>query len=109
MDFTQYLKPELVVLLPILCFLRGYLKKRYPCRKKELEAFFMCFALIISVGYVLSTSVIESSQDFFKCVWLGVSQGIVIFTVCSYLNREPRNEKRECKRNIAKKPRIPRG
>lgn len=107
MDLFAFIKPELAVLIPIVCVLRNYLK-RFRCRKKELEVFFICFVLLISVGYVLSTSAIENSQDFFKCVWLGVSQGIVILTVCSYANLELKNKRQEYLKKI-KKPRSKRG
>ena len=107
MDFFEFIKPELAVLLPILCFMRRLLK-RYRCRKKEMDAFLICFALLISVGYVLSTTAIENSQDFFQCVWLGVSQGIVIHAVCSFTNLESKNERQECASRV-KKPRCKRG
>jgi hypothetical protein len=106
-DLFEFIKPELAVLIPILCYIRRIIK-RFKCDKKEQEAFYICFALIISAGYVLSTSQVENSQDFFKCVWLGVSQGIIVLTVCSFTNREPKNERQSCRRD-EKKPRDKRG
>jgi hypothetical protein len=81
MDLIQYLKPEMMVLIPILCFLRNALKGQ-GC-KRRADVFYVLFALILSTGYVLTTSEIDGCGAFWKAVWLGVGQGFACLAACS--------------------------
>ncbi len=109
MDLLQFLKPEMAVLVPILCFLRGQLKRK-GC-KRHADVFFYVFALMLSTGYVLTTSRIEDCSDVWQAVWLGAGQGMVCLAACSFAcGREPGNRGRGGKREVKnKKPRKPRG
>jgi hypothetical protein len=81
MDLLQYLKPEMAVLIPILCFWCNLLR-RQGC-KRHADVFFIVFALTLSTGYVLTTSRLEDCGDFWQAAWLGVGQGFACLAACS--------------------------
>lgn len=109
METLQFLKPEMAVLVPILCFLRSWLRRK-GC-KRHKDVFFTVFALMLSTGYVLTTSRIENCGDIWRAVWLGAGQGLACMAACSFAcRREPERREgggRQAAKN--KKPRIPRG
>ena len=111
MEHLQFLKPEMAVLIPILCFLRGRLKSK-GC-KRHADAFFYLFALLLATGYVLTTSRIEDCAGVWQAVWLGAGQGMACIAVCSFTcGREKRRRTGGTPAAAGaknKKPRVPRG
>lgn len=83
----EYLKPELVVLIPVAYFLGTALKKSKKINDEYIPMLLGLFTIILSAVYVLATSVINSYQDVLMAFFTSVTQGILMAGCSVYVNQ----------------------
>ncbi len=76
MEFSQYIKPELLVLVPVLCFIGAALKKSDKVRNENIPLALGCAGVVLALLWVLSTAD-WACINAFKAVFTAVIQGIM--------------------------------
>ena len=63
MDYTTYIKPELLVLIPALIFVGYCLKTSAAVKDKLIPALLAAVGVVLAAVYVLATTNIAAPQD----------------------------------------------
>ena len=77
MDYTEYIKPELLVLIPVLVYI-GYLAKQSKLVKNKFIPALLAAAGVVMAGlYVLATTTLAVPQDAAQAVFTAIVQGLL--------------------------------
>ena len=73
----DYIKPELLILVPVLFCVGLALKKWQGLQDKYIPITLGTVAIVLAAVYVLATSTLTSVQDVLMAVFVGITQGIL--------------------------------
>ena len=82
MDFTQYIKPELLILIPVLFVLGEIIKKTEIVRPNWIPAILGVTGVILSALYVWATAGFSVMMIF-----VSVTQGILVAGASVYVDQ----------------------
>ena len=86
MNYQDYIKAELLILIPVLYFIGiGLKKSKMP--DKWIPALLGAFAVVLSALWVISTTKISGIQDMAAAVFTAVTQGILAAGASVYANQ----------------------
>nr|DAR17113.1 MAG TPA: holin [Caudoviricetes sp.] len=77
MDYTTYIKPELLVLIPVLIFVGYCLKTSAAVKDKLIPALLAAVGVVLAAVYVLATTNITAPQDGAQAVFTAIVQGLL--------------------------------
>ena len=77
MDYTTYIKPELLVLIPVLIFIGYCLKTSVAVKDKLIPALLAAVGIVLAAVYVLATTNIAAPQDGAQAVFTAIVQGFL--------------------------------
>ena len=77
MDYTNYIKPELLVLVPVLVFVGYCLKTSTAVKDKLIPALLAAAGVVLAAVYVLATTNIAAPQDGAQAVFTAIVQGLL--------------------------------
>ena len=77
MDYTTYIKPELLVLIPVLIFIGYCLKASAAVKDKLIPALLAAVGVVLAAVYVLATTNIAAPQDGAQAVFTSIVQGFL--------------------------------
>ena len=77
MDYTNYIKPELLVLIPVLFFIGYCLKTSAAVKDKLIPALLAAVGVVLAAVYVLATTNIAEPQDGAQAVFTAIVQGFL--------------------------------
>lgn len=86
MDFTEYIRPELLILVPVLYFI-GVAFKHSKIKDKLIPIFLGCVGIVMSAVWLFSVSPISGYQDVFTLIFAAVTQGIICAAASVYVNQ----------------------
>lgn len=90
----EFIKPELIVLIPVL-YLIGIALKKSLIADKNIPSILGMTAVVLSLLFVLATSVIGSWQEAIMAVFLGLTQGILCAGASVYFNQLVKQSKKD--------------
>lgn len=90
----DFIKPELIVLIPVL-YLLGIALKKSQIADKHIPSILGMTAVVLSLLFVLATSVIGSWQETIMAVFLGLTQGILCAGASVYFNQIIKQSKKD--------------
>ena len=76
MDIMTFIKPELLILVPVL-YIMGMGIKKSAVKNNRIPLILGMIAISLSILWVFSTSPIQSWQDAIRAVYISVTQGIL--------------------------------
>lgn len=76
MDFQEYIKSELLVLVPIL-YIIGLGLKKSKMKDKWIPLVLGLISIVLSAVWVYATSQIESARDIAAAFFTSVTQGVL--------------------------------
>lgn len=85
-DVFNFIKPELLVLVPVLYFV-GLAIKKSNIPNKNIPLFLGLISIILSTLWVFATSDIETWQDVAKAAFVSITQGILAAGASVYANQ----------------------
>jgi hypothetical protein len=87
MDFTEYIKPELLVLIPVLYLIGlGLKKSQYP--DKWIPVTLGAIGIFLSLIWVLGRTLpANSSSDILTAAFTAVVQGVLLAGASVYTNQ----------------------
>lgn len=77
MDYTEYIKPELLVLIPVLVFLGCAAKQSAVIKDKFIPALLAAAGVLLAGLYILATTTLASPQDAAQAVFTALVQGLL--------------------------------
>ena len=94
-DYTNYIKPELLVLIPALVFIGYCLKTSTAVKDKLIPALLAAAGIVLAGLYVLATSVIATPQDWFMALFTAIVQGVLCAAGAVYANQCVKQSKKD--------------
>lgn len=86
-NYMDYIKPELLVLIPALVFVGYCLKTSTAVRDKLIPAVLAVVGMILSALYVLATAELTVPQDWLMAVFTAAVQGLLCAAGAVYANQ----------------------
>lgn len=84
--FKEFIKPELLILIPVL-YLIGIGIKKSEIKDKFIPLMLSIVAIILSGLYVFSTSEIEGAKEIAMAIFVALTQGILTSGASVYFNQ----------------------
>ena len=85
-EVINFIKPELLILIPVLYFIGlGIKKSNVP--DKNIPLFLGIISIFLSTLWVFSTSEIHNWQDVANAVFVSITQGILTAGTAVYANQ----------------------
>lgn len=95
-QILNYIKPELLVLVPVLYFIGVGLKKSETVKDKHIPLCLGLAGVLLAVLYVLATAELAGYKTVLLAVFTAVTQGILCAGTSVYVNQTVKqNEKEE--------------
>lgn len=86
MDFQQFIKPELLILIPVL-YLIGIAIKKSNLPDKFIPLILGGVGIVLSVIYLLSTEPIIGTQAVATAIFTAITQGVLCAGASVYVNQ----------------------
>lgn len=86
-DYTNYIKPEMLVLIPALVFIGYCLKTSTAVKDKLIPALLAVIGIALAVLYVLATSTITVPQDWLMALFTALVQGVLCAAGAVFANQ----------------------
>lgn len=77
MEYANYIKPELLVLVPVLVFAGYCLKTSTAVKDKLIPALLAAAGVVLAAVYVLASTSIATPQDAASAVFTAIVQGVL--------------------------------
>ena len=87
MNVMEFVRPELLVLIPVLYLLGMGLKKSEAVLDKRIPAILGTVGVLLSLVYLLSTTAISGYQDGLQVAFSAVTQGVLCAGTSVYVNQ----------------------
>ena len=84
---TQYLNPELLVLVPALYFIGVGFKRSESVPDKHIPALLGLCGMALAAVYVIATGELASWRDALLAVFTGITQGVLCAGATVYVNQ----------------------
>ena len=85
-ELMNFVKPELLVLVPVLYFV-GLALKKSQLKDKWIPALLGACGVLLAVLYVVATSSIGTYQDAAMAVFVALTQGVLAAGLSVYVNQ----------------------
>lgn len=86
MDFQKFIKPELLILIPVL-YIVGVGLKKSKLSNTRIPLLLGGISIILSASWVIATSDISTSADIAYAIFVSVTQGILSAGASVYINQ----------------------
>ena len=83
----DFIKPELMVLIPVLYLIGLSLKKSEKFSDKYIPLLLGICGIVLSILYVGATSTLGTWQDVLMLAFVGITQGILTAGASVYINQ----------------------
>ena len=93
-DFLQYIKPELLILVPVLLFVGMGLKKS-SLKDKYIPLVLGACAIVLAGMWVFASTTLNSLRDGVLAVFMSLTQGILCAGGSVYLHQLAHQSKKE--------------
>ena len=86
MQIQDYIKPELLVLIPVL-YLMGMGIKKSAVADKLIPTLLGLAGVVLAALYVLATSELGTAQDIALAMFTAITQGVLVAGASVYVNQ----------------------
>ena len=90
----EFVKPELLILIPVL-YLVGMALKRSTFVDKYIPIVLGISGILLATIYVFATTATVVAQDILMAIFVSITQGILVAGCSVYVNQIYRQSKRE--------------
>ena len=87
MDFTTYIKPELVILIGVLFAIGAGAKKTEAIKDKYIPVLLGTVGVVLAALWVAATTAIHDAQSALMAVFVGLTQGILCAAASVYADQ----------------------
>lgn len=86
MNYQDFIKPELLVLIPVLYFIGSAIKKS-SIRDTRIPFILGCIAVLLAGIYLLATEPINGVQAVATAIFTAITQGVLCAAASVYANQ----------------------
>ena len=86
MNFEEYIKPELLIMIPVL-YIIGLGIKKSAVSDKHIPLILGVCSILMAAMWVIATSELSSLQDVSNAIFVSFSQGILTAGTSVYINQ----------------------
>ena len=86
MNFEEFIKPELLILIPVL-YVVGIGLKKSRLTDKLIPVVLGVTSIILSAAWVIATSDISTTKDIAYAIFVSVTQGVLSAGASVYINQ----------------------
>lgn len=86
MNFKEFIKPELLILIPVL-YVVGIGLKKSKLSDKLIPVVLGVTSIILSAAWVIATSDISTTKDVAYAIFVSVTQGVLSAGASVYINQ----------------------
>ena len=86
-NIMEYIRPELVILIPVLYFVGVGLKKSESVPDKHIPIILGVAGILLAALYVVATSALDSWQAGIMAAFVAATQGILTAGCSVYVNQ----------------------
>lgn len=86
MELYEYIRPELLILIPVM-YLIGAAIKKSRIKDNYIPLILGCISVLLCTVWVLANSELNGVNGFFTAVFTSLTQGILIAGASVYLNQ----------------------
>lgn len=86
MNFKEFIKPELLILIPVL-YVVGMGLKKSKLSDKLIPVVLGVTSIILSAAWVIATSDISTTKDVAYAIFVSVTQGVLSAGASVYINQ----------------------
>ncbi len=86
-NIMEFIKPELLVLIPALYFIGCMLKKSQAFADKYIPLILGLFGIILCALWVAGTSTLDTTQKILLAVFTAIVQGVIVAGLSVYANQ----------------------
>lgn len=90
----NFIKPELIILIPVL-YLVGMAIKKSHIKDKYIPRVLGITAIVLSLLFVIATTPIGSVQEAIMSIFLGITQGILCAGASVYFDQLVKQKKKD--------------
>ena len=87
MDFLEYIKPELLILIPVLYVIGMGVKKTTLIADKLIPLVIGAAGILLSIIYVLATSDLGGPQAVAMAIFVALTQGVLASGASVFANQ----------------------
>ena len=91
-SIQDFIKPELLILIPVLYFIGLGLKKSSTEMDKHIPLVLGFSGVVLATLYVVAASEIHCINDMFQAVFVGITQGVLCAGCSVYANQVVKQE-----------------
>ena len=94
MDIQHYVKPELLVLIPVM-YVIGFILKKSKIKDKYIPLILGCTSVCITAIWVLANSHITCFTECMAAIFCAITQGVLIAGADVYTNQVFKQSKKD--------------
>lgn len=83
-NLTEYIKPELLVLVPVLVILGGTMKKSEKIKDEVIPAVLGMVGMVLTAMWLLGNTVPENPQEWIMVAFTAIVQGLLVAGMAVY-------------------------
>lgn len=86
MNIQDYVKPELLILIPVM-YLVGMAIKKSEVKDKFIPWILGAISIVLSAIYTLATSDLSTTANILMAVFTAITQGVLVAGASVYVNQ----------------------
>lgn len=94
-NIMDFIKPELLVLVPVLIVLGGFLKRAAWFADKNIPAVLGLTGIVLAALWVAGTSDLSTTQAILLAIFTAIIQGFICAGAAVYCNQLAKQTKKE--------------
>lgn len=94
MEYTEFITPELIILVPVLYGLAEVIKLT-DLKNKYIPIILMIVSCLITGLYIFSSHSLTTTQEVAQAIWMSITQGILIASASVMTNQVIRQTQKE--------------
>ena len=83
----QFIKPEILILVPVLYFIGIMIKNTLLIKDKFIPLTLGITGIVLSVIWVLATTEVNTTQDIYMAIFTAITQGVLCSGASVYVNQ----------------------
>ena len=87
MDYQDYIKPGLIVLVPVLCFIGKMLKSSPKINNSKIPLLLGGIGILLCTLWVVATTPLHNVQEIAMGIFVAVTQGILVAGTSVYCHQ----------------------
>lgn len=87
MNFEEFIKPELLVLIPVLYLIGAGLKKSKKISDSLIPLILGGVGVLLSALWVFASSEVSGGKEFASAIFVAITQGILVAGASVYANQ----------------------